>query len=230
MGSTANFLPGMATPDVDEGAVSLARLPLGRFWVLVLADAGMVLGPRTTTDEELAAAPPVEEAGLEVAGGVVAGGVDEELSVLVVPSADDDVSLLSVVDSAGRSVEDAVLAESVDDDAPVSDELLVSTELVVVAEVLSVVLLSVVVVVVVVVSGGGAVVESVDDEEPGTKRSVHLRSSRTRFSPLMTTGVRVIVQSSTTLPPVTGMTLWVWMVCGPLKGWLLLVWREEREW
>lgn len=78
----------------------------------------------------------------------------------------------------------------------------------------------VVVVVVVVVSvGGGGVgvpVPALPLFEPvggggnvwpvGTNRSEQRRSSLTRFRPLTTIGVRVIVQSSTTLPPGTGMT------------------------
>lgn len=135
--------------------------------------------------ESVGVAPVLSDDVVDVVPESVEGSVEVDELVSVVPGSVVPVSLvvpepLSVdVDESESVVEPESVPESVV--VPLSVLLLLSVESL--PEPVSVV------------------------EEPslGVKASSQSRSSRTRFSPSTTIGVRVMVQSSVTVPPGTGM-------------------------
>lgn len=143
----------------------------------------------------------VADVELDCAGGAELVGAVDTLSDAEAPGSDADVVVLSEADAV-------VVVESVVVDV-VAEVVVVPDNVVVVVE------------------------TDVDEDEVGggrccpvgTKVLTQARSSRTRSWPLTTIGVKVMVQSSTTLPPATGMIWWVVTWFGPENG---PFWRVRR--
>jgi len=204
IGSTCSFLPGRP---VDDGAVSLALAGV----VGVVCDCSAVAEPEPMTWSGPSVGPLLGGKSVPAGTPVAAAALADELSLAVVVVAElesvesDALSVLVVDDESVEEAESVVVVLDEEDESVLE---LDEPESVVV----DVVWLPAP------VSSDEDADE--DDEEPlsGVNVCVHWLSSWTRFWPLTTIGVSVMVQSSVIVPPATGVTVCVVTSGGPANG------------